>query len=164
VQVALVRQAVLQPTDLQALHPVFCEVQRGLQQMVVEADWIIYHLALVKVVLPEVQLEQERSHLMLAVRKEEVVIAQATGAAVAVVVLELLVQMQLQLVVSAAMEDRVRLRAHQLLMRVAVVVEVDPIPIHQLPVVQVVQAVAEQEQLQHKPHVFLKMEQTERRT
>jgi hypothetical protein len=35
--------------------------------MVVQADWIIYHLALVKVVLPEMQLEQGRSHLTLAV-------------------------------------------------------------------------------------------------
>jgi hypothetical protein len=38
VQVVLVLQVVLQPTDLQALHPVFCEVQWGSRQMVVPAD------------------------------------------------------------------------------------------------------------------------------
>jgi hypothetical protein len=34
--------------------------------MVVQKDWIIYQL--VAAVLPEVQLEQERSHLKLAAR------------------------------------------------------------------------------------------------
>jgi hypothetical protein len=88
----------------------------------------------------------------------------ATGAVAAVAVAVLLVQMQLQLVVSAAMEDRVRLRAHQLLMQVVVAVEVDPIPIRQLPVVQVVQVAVVLEQHRRDPHAFLKMEQMEVRT
>jgi hypothetical protein len=36
--VVAVLQVVLQPTDLQALHPVFYEVQQGSQQMVVQED------------------------------------------------------------------------------------------------------------------------------
>jgi hypothetical protein len=38
VQVVPALQVVLQQTDLQALHPVFYEVQRGSRQMVVPAD------------------------------------------------------------------------------------------------------------------------------
>jgi hypothetical protein len=160
--VVLVLQVVLQPTDLQALHPVFCEVRRGSLQMVVKADLIIYQL--VEAVLPEVQLERERFLQTLAVHKKEMELVRSTGAEAAAAVLVLLVQMQMQRVVSVAMEDRVPLRAHQLLMRVVVVVEVDPIPIRQLLVVQVVQVVVVPEQHQHKPHVFLKMELMEVRT
>ena len=88
----------------------------------------------------------------------------ATGAAVAVAVLVLLAQMQLQLVESAVMEDLVRLRAHQLLMQVVAVVEVDPIPIRQLLAVQVDQVVAVPEQHRRNTHVNLKMEQVEVQT
>jgi hypothetical protein len=49
-------------------------------------------------------------------------------------------------------------------MQVVVAVEVDPIRIHQLPEVQVVQAVVVPEQLRRNTHVFLKMEQMEVRT
>jgi hypothetical protein len=82
----------------------------------------------------------------------------------AVAVLVLLVKMQVPQVVSVAMEDQVRLRAHQLPMQAAVVVEVDPIPIRQLPAVQVAQAVAVLEQHRRNSHVLLKMEQVEVRT
>jgi hypothetical protein len=115
-------------------------------------------------VLPEVQLEQERFLLTLVVRKKEVEIVRATGAVVAVVVPVPSVQMQLQLVAPVAMEDRVRLRAHQLLMQAVVVVEVDRIPIRQHLVVQVVQVVAVPELHQRNPHAFLKMELVELRT
>jgi hypothetical protein len=148
--------------DLQALLPVFCEVQRGSLQMVVKAGLIIYQL--VVAVLPEVQLERERFLQTLAVHKKEMELARSTGVEVAEAVLVLLVQMLLQLVVSVAMEDQVRLRAHQLLMGVVVVVEVDPIPIRQLLVVQVVQVGVVPEQHQRNPHVFLKMELMEVRT
>jgi hypothetical protein len=72
--------------------------------------------------------------------------------------------MLLQLVVSVAMEDQVRLRVHQLLMRVVVVVEVVRIPIRQLLVVQVVPVVVVPEQHQRNPRAFLKMESMELRT
>jgi hypothetical protein len=148
--------------DLQALLPVFCEVQRGSLQMVVKAGLIIYQL--VEAVLPEVQLEREWFLQTLAVHKKEMELVRSTGVEVAEAVLVLLVQMLLQLVVSVAMEDQVRLRAHQLLMGVVVVVEVDPIPIRQLLVVQVVQVGVVPEQHQRNPHVFLKMELMEVRT
>jgi hypothetical protein len=87
-----------------------------------------------------------------------------TGAEAAEAVLVLLVQMQIQLVVSVVMEERARLRAHQLLMQVVVEVEVDPILIRQLPAVLVVQEAVVPEQHRRNTHVFLKMEQVEVRT